>query len=134
MLYVDELFQAQPRTAQAQRYGKRWCHLFSDLGNADELHQMAVHLGLSRSYFQLGSYSHYDLTPGKRQLAIQYGACAVSWQEAVGIRQRHVTQKKAGMIERRIYALGYSNYGYLVEPLMNNPAMLVIDARLRAYS
>lgn len=47
--------------------------MFAD--DLDELHDMALKIGLKRSYFQNHKYlPHYDLTPSKRVLALQHGA------------------------------------------------------------
>lgn len=39
-----------------------------------ELHEMADKLGLKRSWFQGGTFPHYDLTKSKRDKAINLGA------------------------------------------------------------
>ena len=81
-IYVDELFTAVPRTAQARKFGNRWCHLTTD-GPIEELHQFAERIGLKRAWFQdhVQRYlKHYDLTPSKRRLAIQHGAIEVQTQ------------------------------------------------------
>jgi hypothetical protein len=40
-----------------------------------ELHAMAKRLGLQRSWYQAkASTPHYDLSPGRHELAIRYGA------------------------------------------------------------
>ena len=78
-IYVDQLFTATPRTAQARKHGTRWCHMTCD-GDLEELHRMAERIGLKRSYLQdhVQRYlKHYDLTPGKRALAVRYGAVEV---------------------------------------------------------
>src|SRR4028119_2254637 len=77
MLYVDKLFQALP-TGTAKKHGKMWCHLWpaeATPKNLQELHEVALAIGLKRSYFQnRPGFPHYDLTPSKRKLAIEQGA------------------------------------------------------------
>ena len=74
MIYVDKLFNATPRTAQARSHGTQWCHMSCD-GDLEELHRFAERLGLRRSYFQPHRLlPHYDLTPSKRALAVKLGA------------------------------------------------------------
>lgn len=49
------------------------CHLIADTN--EELHEFARRLGLKRSWFQAkASGPHYDLTAGKRSLAVRLGA------------------------------------------------------------
>jgi hypothetical protein len=49
--------------------------MFSDNGNFSELHEMALKIGLKRSYFQNHRFlPHYDLIPSKRDLALHFGA------------------------------------------------------------
>ncbi|MHC4644198.1 MAG: DUF4031 domain-containing protein [Planctomycetota bacterium] len=65
-VYVDYLFPA------AWRY-KKACHMTAD--TLEELHEMAVRMHLKRWWFQEHPrYPHYDLTAGKRALALQFGA------------------------------------------------------------
>lgn len=96
MIYVDPLFSwgGEYRgidAAQAQRTGAksghRWCHLFSDEPDAQfpALHAFAARLGLRRAWFQ---GDHYDLTPGRRVLAVAAGAREASRAEAVAIWRR----------------------------------------------
>jgi hypothetical protein len=81
-IYVDDLFTATPRTTQARSHGNRWCHLFTDSLDLEELHQFAEKLGLQRAWFQQHpTLPHYDLVPSKRTLAIKYGAKAVTGEE-----------------------------------------------------
>lgn len=74
---MDRVFTAVPRSAQAARHGDRWCHMLAD--TRDELDHMAGLIGLKRAYRQdTGKPTeHYDLTPGKRFLALGYGAVAM---------------------------------------------------------
>lgn len=77
VVYVDRLFQAVSRDPQACRVGKRnghlWCHLWSE--DVEALHRLARKIGLKRAWFQdRPGFPHYDLTPGRRLLALQHGA------------------------------------------------------------
>lgn len=65
----------------------RWCHMgtddHTDAGLA-ELHAMAAHIGLKRSWFQdKPRFPHYDLTPSRRVLAVRNGAQEVNAFEYV---------------------------------------------------
>ena len=67
------------------------CHLVAD--TLDELHEFADKTGMKRHWFQYHTrIPHYDLTPTKRSLAIQYGAIPISAMEAA--RQRKDARKK----------------------------------------
>ena len=58
------------------------CHLTSD--TLDELHEFAEKIGMKRSWFQLSAgreIPHYDLTAGKRKLAVAKGAIELSRDE-----------------------------------------------------
>jgi hypothetical protein len=55
--------------------GMTMCHMIAD--SLDELHAMADRLGLRREWFQAAppaSFPHYDVSLGKRQLAVAHGA------------------------------------------------------------
>lgn len=80
MILVDD-----PRTYKTSLRHKTWSHMVSDTSE-DELHAFAARLGLRRAWFQSrpkASAAHYDLLPGKRDLAIQFGAVAVTRRELV---------------------------------------------------
>ena len=82
-VYVDDSLI----TATVGRLTSQWSHLFAD--SEAELHAFAGRLGLRRDWYQPdkhgGGHWHYDVTSGKRLRAIQLGAQAVSWREAVDI-------------------------------------------------
>lgn len=93
-IYVDELFYAVSRNPGAfqvgEKTGHKWCHMWpSEVSAAGEaaLHEMAAEIGMKRSWFQetqsagVGRFPHYDLTPGKRAMAIRAGAKAVCLQD-----------------------------------------------------
>lgn len=65
-VYVDKSRNA------GWKYG-RACHMTAD--TFAELHKMAWRIGMRRAWFQdHPRYPHYDLTAGKRALAIRFGA------------------------------------------------------------
>lgn len=73
MIYVDE-----PKFG-----GKNWCHMMTD-GDIDELHNFAKYIGLHPVWFQDKlRFSHYDLAPSKRLLAISHGAIEVTSRELI---------------------------------------------------
>jgi hypothetical protein len=76
VIYVDEaIFPFK---------GQLWCHMFSH--DLDALHTMATRLGLKREYFQdKKRFPHYDLSPGKRELAVKLGAKEVSCEKMISI-------------------------------------------------
>lgn len=50
------------------------CHMSAD--TLDELHEMADKIGLRREWFQISNSGlpHYDISLGKKKLALKYGA------------------------------------------------------------
>lgn len=95
MIYVDELFtwhaegysgqDAEQAQRVGARNGHRWCHLFADEVDCEELHAFAKRLGMRRDWFQ---GDHYDLTPGKRAMAVRLGARELSRADAVAVWRR----------------------------------------------
>jgi len=69
-VYVDDLMARIPN----KRWPFKWsCHMSAD--TLDELHAMAAKLGLRRAWFQdHPTLAHYDLTSGKRRMALKFGA------------------------------------------------------------
>ena len=53
---------------------KESCHLFSNNGDLEELHEFAQRLGLKRKWFQDKRIPHYDLTRTMRSRAVLLGA------------------------------------------------------------
>lgn len=90
-IYVDPIFtvnEAQyhgQSRAHAQYVGSRngnaWCHMVSDVSD-DELDAFALHIGLKVRW---RDHDHYDLTPGKRILAIRAGAKEIGPNELLAI-------------------------------------------------
>lgn len=72
-VFVDSLIVGIP----SQRWPFRYhCHLVAD--TPDELHVFAAKLGLKRHWYQHTTVPHYDLTEGKRKLAVRFGAIELS--------------------------------------------------------
>jgi hypothetical protein len=55
-------------------YGRMtMCHMIAD--TPEELHAMADRIGVARRWFQVkASFPHYDISKGKRALAVEAGA------------------------------------------------------------
>lgn len=80
MIFVDAMARCMKTRTWRHREN---CHLFCD-GDLTELHSFALSLGLRRMWFQdQGDLPHYDLTHGKRDLAIGLGAVGVSRKTTV---------------------------------------------------
>ena len=60
--------------------GKTWYHLLGD--TEAELHRFAGGIGLLRSWYQVNcSVPHYDVTEGKRTVAVEKGAVVLNTVE-----------------------------------------------------
>jgi hypothetical protein len=84
--------------------------MFSDSLDASELHEMAVKIGMRRSWFQhkpeRPEHDHYDVTKSRQALAVKAGAVEVSLERAAEIwaakrgqlqethNTKHVTDKE----------------------------------------
>lgn len=82
-----------PMTTYLVWGNRRWCHLFDDNGDLDGLHDFARKLKLKHKWFQQGNprYPHYDISPRKRQKAMELGATEVSrryWPDKVRYEER----------------------------------------------
>lgn len=63
------------------------CHLIAD--TIEELHEFAARLGLKRQWFQHNSSCpHYDLTAGRRAMAVQLGVTELADKEFVAAMKR----------------------------------------------
>lgn len=88
-VYVDTLLPCSRNS--------RWpyceaCHLVADL--PDELHVFAAKIGLRERWFQKHSrLPHYDLTRGKRVLAVRHGAREISRKVLVSMMMQRKEQK-----------------------------------------
>lgn len=102
-VFVDSLVgYAPPKDAQTRRAGARnghrWCHMFTDEEDHEELHDLAYRLGLKRIWFQEapGKLSHYDLVPSKREKALALGAVECGREKLVEcIRAARVRNERA---------------------------------------
>ena len=74
-VYVDTLMNVanNPGVPACFRKSGKSCHMYAD--NLDELHDMAKRIGLKREWYQVHPVvNHYDLTPLRREVAVQKGA------------------------------------------------------------
>lgn len=71
-VYVDELVRWPTRIGCFQNGA---CHLTAD--SPEELHAFAKRLGMKRAWFQDKVTPHYDLTPTRRERALELGAVFV---------------------------------------------------------
>jgi len=68
---------------------KRSCHMFAD--TLDELHAMALRIGMKLEWFQDEQLKHYDLVGTARRRAVAAGALEVSFREMVSF-MKHGTR------------------------------------------
>jgi len=87
-VYVDELRRWHLQGQRVPRCFERGsCHMTAD--TVEELHAMARRLRLRRAWFQDHPlHPHYDLTGGKRKLALEMGAVFVPAKEQARQRLR----------------------------------------------
>jgi hypothetical protein len=69
-------------------------HMIAD--SEQELHAMADRIGVQRRWYQ---GDHYDISKGKRELAIQYGAVQITVKQAAGMRRRRQVEGHCGKPE-----------------------------------
>jgi Protein of unknown function (DUF4031) len=69
-------------------------HMIAD--TEAELHAMADRIGVQRRWFQ---YDHYDISKGKRELAVRYGAVEITVKQAAGMRRRQQVEGHCGKPE-----------------------------------
>lgn len=79
MIMVDKLAKTVARDPHTRfvgsRSGHRWCHMWAEHGEEEQLHEFAAKIGLKRTWYQPHRIiGHYDLVPSKRALAIAAGA------------------------------------------------------------
>ncbi len=85
-VYVDDM-----RATVKMRDGRTFifCHMVAD--SEAELHAMADRIGVQRKWYQYpgkSRYPHYDITLGKRALAVSAGAIEISDRQAPAISRR----------------------------------------------
>lgn len=92
-VYVDDTFEAVPRTSQARRCGNKWCHMFADTN--EELESMARRVGMKPQWIQnvgMGRHrEHYDLVPSRRAAAVKAGAIEIDKQGYKEFLRRHAS-------------------------------------------
>lgn len=82
-VYVDDMLLQ----ATVVRVKSKWSHLFAyppTPENVEELHEFAARVGMKRAWFQgppRHRLPHYDLTLGKRAIALRLGAIPVSYHD-----------------------------------------------------
>lgn len=90
MVYVDDYRGRLGRMVM--------CHMIAD--TPEELHDMARRIGMKRSWFQSGSFPHYDVSRTRRAMAVKLGAREVSSKQLVAIirklRQRTESSEDIG--------------------------------------
>lgn len=77
-VYVDDMRASYGRMVM--------CHMIAD--TEQELHDMADKIGVQRKWYQgppKTRWRHYDISQGKRELAIKMGAVPVTAKQAVCI-------------------------------------------------
>lgn len=77
LIYVDELKEYDWVVRGKETAS---CHMFAD-GNLEELHAFANKIGLKREWLHDSRHPHYDLTPSKRKLAVEFGAIEITTKE-----------------------------------------------------
>lgn len=82
MVYVDDI-QVWPNAKGIFRAGS--CHMAAD--TLEELHAMAIKIGMKRSWFQGKNpkHPHYDLVKSRRNKAVALGAKEVTGRDLIMI-------------------------------------------------
>lgn len=87
-VYVDQLRTYRVVRGQARRWGRDWCHLWSDVDD-EELHAFAKRIGLLRKWFRPHRVlNHYDLARSRRDRALIVGAVEVNIKKYLRRRRR----------------------------------------------
>lgn len=79
-VYVDDMLMPFGRM--------KMCHMVAD--TSDELHAMAERIGVARRWAQYPGTpaEHYDISKGKREIALAHGAVAIPWRELPVLLER----------------------------------------------
>ena len=85
-VYVDPAIWPASVRNGSEVHTSNWCHMTAD--SLPELHRFATGLGLRRSYFQDGTFPHYDLTSGMRFKAIRFGAVEIQTRQSPDIARK----------------------------------------------
>jgi hypothetical protein len=79
-IYVDDAFIQASVPHLGRMVTSQWCHMLSDT-TREELIAFAVSIGLRKSWLQdKPSGVHFDVTEGKRRLAVVRGAIEISYR------------------------------------------------------
>lgn len=82
----------------AGQFGRmKMSHMLADTD--EELHRMADRIGVARKWWQSPektSGSHYDIALSKRDLAVRYGAVAITWRQAGAMNTRRKATGQLG--------------------------------------
>ena len=83
-------------------FDKGSCHMTIEGDDLEPLHEFAKRIGMKRSWFQPHpKMPHYDLTPGRRDAALRFGAVFVeARQQALDRRARRALAEAATAPER----------------------------------
>lgn len=74
-------------------YGRMiMCHMVAD--TVEELHAMADIIGVKRRWFQDHHMPHYDISLGRRRLAVENGAIEIDRYQLVGLMREHGWARK----------------------------------------
>jgi uncharacterized protein DUF4031 len=98
-IFVDQAFIAADVPNGSRVVSSRWCHLMSDDIDPAELHAFAARIGLRRAWFQRGKRlgrpdehdpagDHYDVTAGKRRMAVAAGAVEIDRNGLVALMRK----------------------------------------------
>jgi hypothetical protein len=86
--------------ARVGRLESRWCHMMSTRRDPDkarlELVNFAVSIGLRREWIQhQGAVTeHFDLTEGKRKLAVARGAREIDWRQSAQLMELKIAERE----------------------------------------
>jgi hypothetical protein len=98
-VYVDTLIahDLSGKSAQVQRvFAGGACHMFTD-GPLDELHDLAVRIGMKRAWFQNhGDLPHYDLNKARRAAAVRAGAVECDKYKTVAVMRANRAARAGG--------------------------------------
>jgi hypothetical protein len=85
-VHVDPAIWPASVSNGSKVHTSNWCHMTAD--SLPELHRFASGLGLRRSYFQDGTFPHYDLTFGVRFKAIRLIAIEIETRQSPDIARK----------------------------------------------
>lgn len=75
-VYIDDMHRLRIGEYRAGKYTMKMSHMIAD--TEEELHSMAAKIGVSRRWYQ---GDHYDVSLGKRALAVQAGAVEITYRQ-----------------------------------------------------